>query len=119
MTNILKNVFNWSEVHPSEMTCYKIHTLRSPMAEPTVKIQTNISEENQNPSSFVIESPDDVFSTTPMTTNFKLSTDKIDTSETNTRNYSKQSLLDRRDSFRLSFHRQGSISSALGTVVIT
>ena len=90
------------------------------MAEPTVKIQTNISEENQNPSSFVIESssPDDVFSTTPlkMTTNFKLSTDKIDTSETNTSDYSKQSLLERRDSFRLSFHRQGSISSALGTL---
>ena len=88
------------------------------MAEPTVKIQTNISEENQNPSSFVIESPDDVFSTTPLkiTTNFKLSTDKIDTSETKTSDYSKQSLLERRDSFRLSFHRQGSISSALGTL---
>ena len=27
----------------------------SPMAEPPVKIQTNISEENQNPSSFVIQ----------------------------------------------------------------
>ena len=61
-------------------------------------------------------SPDDVFSATPMKTNFKLSTDKIDTSETNTRDYSKQSLLERRDSFRLSFHRQGSISSALGTL---
>ena len=61
-------------------------------------------------------SPGDVFSATPMKTNFKLSTDKIDTSETNTRDYSKQSLLERRDSFRLSFHRQGSISSALGTL---
>ena len=27
MTNMLKKVFNWSEVHLSEMTCYKIHTL--------------------------------------------------------------------------------------------
>ena len=26
MTNILKKVFNWSELHLSEMTCYKIHT---------------------------------------------------------------------------------------------
>ena len=26
-TNMLKKVFNWSEVHLSEMTCYKIHTL--------------------------------------------------------------------------------------------
>ena len=26
MTNMLKKVFNWSEVHLSEMTCYKIHT---------------------------------------------------------------------------------------------
>ena len=24
---MLKKVFNWSEVHHSEMTCYKIHTL--------------------------------------------------------------------------------------------
>ena len=24
---MLKKVFNWSEVHLSEMTCYKIHTL--------------------------------------------------------------------------------------------
>ena len=29
MTNMLKKVFNWSEVHLSEMTCYKIHTLAS------------------------------------------------------------------------------------------
>ena len=29
MTNMLKKVFNWSEVHLSEMTCYKIHTLKS------------------------------------------------------------------------------------------
>ena len=29
MTNMLKKVFNWSEVHISEMTCYKIHTLIS------------------------------------------------------------------------------------------
>ena len=28
MTNMLKKVFNWSEVHLSEMTCYKIHTLK-------------------------------------------------------------------------------------------
>ena len=27
MINMLKKVFNWSEVHFSEMTCYKIHTL--------------------------------------------------------------------------------------------
>ena len=27
MTNILKKVFNWSEVHLSEVTFYKIHTL--------------------------------------------------------------------------------------------
>ena len=27
MTNMLKKVFNWSEVHLTEMTCYKIHTL--------------------------------------------------------------------------------------------
>ena len=27
MTNMLKKVFNWSEVHLSKMTCYKIHTL--------------------------------------------------------------------------------------------
>ena len=27
MPNMLKKVFNWSEVHLSEMTCYKIHTL--------------------------------------------------------------------------------------------
>ena len=27
MTNMLKKVFNWSGVHLSEMTCYKIHTL--------------------------------------------------------------------------------------------
>ena len=27
MTNMLKKVFKWSEVHLSEMTCYKIHTL--------------------------------------------------------------------------------------------
>ena len=27
MINMLKKVFNWSEVHLSEMTCYKIHTL--------------------------------------------------------------------------------------------
>ena len=26
MTNMLKKVFNWSEVRLSEMTCYKIHT---------------------------------------------------------------------------------------------
>ena len=26
-SNMLKKVFNWSEVHLSEMTCYKIHTL--------------------------------------------------------------------------------------------
>ena len=25
--NMLKKVFNWSEVYLSEMTCYKIHTL--------------------------------------------------------------------------------------------
>ena len=25
MTNMLKKVFNWSEVHLSDMTCYKIH----------------------------------------------------------------------------------------------
>ena len=29
MTNMLKKVFNWSKVHLSEMTCYKIHTLDS------------------------------------------------------------------------------------------
>ena len=28
MTNMLKKVFNWSEIYLSEMTCYKIHTLR-------------------------------------------------------------------------------------------
>ena len=27
MINMLKKVFNWSEVRLSEMTCYKIHTL--------------------------------------------------------------------------------------------
>ena len=27
MTNMLKKVFNWSEVYLSEMTCYEIHTL--------------------------------------------------------------------------------------------
>ena len=27
MTNMLKKVFNWSDVHLSEMTSYKIHTL--------------------------------------------------------------------------------------------
>ena len=27
MTNMLKKVFNWSEVHLSEVTSYKIHTL--------------------------------------------------------------------------------------------
>ena len=27
MTKMLKKVFNWSEFHLSEMTCYKIHTL--------------------------------------------------------------------------------------------
>ena len=27
MKNMLKKMFNWSEVHLSEMTCYKIHTL--------------------------------------------------------------------------------------------
>ena len=27
MINMFKKVFNWSEVHLSEMTCYKIHTL--------------------------------------------------------------------------------------------
>ena len=27
MINMLKKVFKWSEVHLSEMTCYKIHTL--------------------------------------------------------------------------------------------
>ena len=27
MTNMLKKVFNWSEVHLSDVTCYKIHTL--------------------------------------------------------------------------------------------
>ena len=26
MTNMLKKVFNWSEVHLSKMTCYKFHT---------------------------------------------------------------------------------------------
>ena len=29
MTNMLKKMFNWSEVHLSEMTCYKIHTLEN------------------------------------------------------------------------------------------
>ena len=29
MISMLKKVFNWSEVHLSEMTCYKIHTLVS------------------------------------------------------------------------------------------
>jgi hypothetical protein len=29
MTKMLKKVFNWSEVHLFEMTCYKIHTLVS------------------------------------------------------------------------------------------
>ena len=29
MINMWKKVFNWSEVHLSEMTCYKIHTLVS------------------------------------------------------------------------------------------
>ena len=27
----VEKVFNWSEVHLSEMTCYKIHTLRAPV----------------------------------------------------------------------------------------
>ena len=27
MTNMLKKMFNWSEVHLSEINCYKIHTL--------------------------------------------------------------------------------------------
>ena len=27
LTNMLKKVSNWSEVHLSEMTCYEIHTL--------------------------------------------------------------------------------------------
>ena len=30
MTIMLKKMFNWSEVHLSEMTCYKIHTLDRP-----------------------------------------------------------------------------------------
>ena len=29
MINMLKKVFNWSEVHLFEMTCYKIHTIGS------------------------------------------------------------------------------------------
>ena len=30
MSNMLKKVFNLSEVHLSEITCYKIHTLSVP-----------------------------------------------------------------------------------------
>ena len=29
MTNMLKKVFNWSEVHLSKVTSYKIHTLET------------------------------------------------------------------------------------------
>ena len=34
MTNVLKKVFNWSEVHLSAVTFYKIHTLALPAQAP-------------------------------------------------------------------------------------
>ena len=37
MTNMLKKVFNWSEVHLSEVTSYKIHTLVYVLLLPCMK----------------------------------------------------------------------------------
>ena len=39
MTNMLKKVFNWSEVHLSEVTSHKIHAL---ISEQRVHISTNV-----------------------------------------------------------------------------
>ena len=39
MTNMLIKVFNWSEVHLAEMTCYKIHTLVSVAVEKPLKLE--------------------------------------------------------------------------------
>ena len=40
---MLKKVFNWSEVHLSEMTCYKTHTLAI-----SEKVSENDDKPNQN-----------------------------------------------------------------------
>ena len=53
----VEKVFNWSEVHLSEMTCYKIHTLVEPDAQnlrlinghiPTISSQFGLIYISQN-----------------------------------------------------------------------
>ena len=46
MINWLKKVFNWSEVHLSEMTCYKIHTLKAQVETDTLHSPTYLSVKN-------------------------------------------------------------------------
>ena len=60
MTNMLKKVFNWLEVHLSEVTFYKIHTLAALLQQikgkpknlmtPYVTLQGNLKAfENKEP----------------------------------------------------------------------
>jgi hypothetical protein len=44
MTNMLKKVFNWSKVHLSEVTFYKIHTLIKNLG--THKTKKKVDDEN-------------------------------------------------------------------------
>ena len=46
MINMLKKVLNWSEVHFSEMTCYKIHTLKAQVETDTLHSPTYLSVKN-------------------------------------------------------------------------
>ena len=41
----VEKVFNWSEVHLSEMTCYKIHTLRSIESSPDTTLIAESDED--------------------------------------------------------------------------
>ena len=41
----VEKVFNWSEVHLSKMTCYKIHTL---VSRPYLKIYTSVLKNANN-----------------------------------------------------------------------
>ena len=111
---------SYSLDHESNAHSQKVELKTTPIQKPVmseqVKIESTILEENQSPANVSkLSCPDEVKRPIQITTtNFKLSTDKIDTNETNTEKAFSKSLLDRRDSFRLSFHKQGTISSALG-----
>ena len=48
MTNMLKKVFNWSEVHLSEVTSYKIHILVSMLQLYTVPKHIFCSKDSRN-----------------------------------------------------------------------